>query len=574
MNALAPQFADKSGLWLLRARIFSGLVLFAYITLHFMNHALGLYSYALQEAVGAWFAAIWRSLPMSVLLYGALVVHVLATLARFYTRRSLKLEAREWGQLLSGLLLPIVMATHVMGTRFAHEFYGVNDSYAYVLFATFVASPLNGWLNVLGLTLAWVHGCVGVHFWLRFKRFYSPTWRNIGLALAVLLPTLALAGYLSAAREIAVLAQSGEWLGAFFERLGVTDDAVWVSIGERTEIARWTILVVLALFFAARLWRWASQRQVVRINIDYVDGPSIRLAPGATLLDTSRMFGVPHASVCGGRGRCSTCRVLVLDDNGDNPAPAEAERRLLERVRAPGGVRLACQWTPEDDVRVVRLLPPDASVAQAVTAEPWASGQEKVVTILFADLRDFTQTSENKLPFDVVYLINQFSRATGKAVERHNGRIDKFLGDGLMAIFGIEGEPAKGANEALRAAMAMSEALAELNGRLESDLDQPLRMGLGIHTGPVVLGNMGYGASRGLTAIGDTVNTASRLEAETKAQGCLLCVSQQTLDAAGTTLSENMRHTIAVRGRQAEMTIYAVGDLAAIVEKSTNAPSS
>lgn len=177
---------------------------------------------------------------------------------------------------------------------------------------------------------------------------------------------------------------------------------------------------------------------------------------------------------------------------------------------------------------------------------------------MFADLRDFTKTSEARLPFDVVYLINQFSQVMGQTVERHGGRIDKFLGDGFMALFGLEVDPQRSAAQALAAAGEMLLELEKLNDQLSGDLDTPLRMGIGIHSGPVVLGDMGYGDARRLTAIGDTVNTASRLEAATKENRCTMCISAHTVELAGLHPDIGLSKRVSVRGRTAKVVIFAV----------------
>ena len=148
----------------------------------------------------------------------------------------------------------------------------------------------------------------------------------------------------------------------------------------------------------------------------------------------------------------------------------------------------------------------------------------------------------------------------GKSVEAHNGRIDKFLGDGLMAIFGIDTSAEQAARDALTASANMRKRLENLNARLADDLDKPLRMGLGVHSGSVVIGDMGYGASRGLTAIGDTVNTASRLETETKTYTCAICVSKETTTLADISLPKTASKKISIRGKSNKLDIYALSD--------------
>jgi adenylate cyclase len=148
----------------------------------------------------------------------------------------------------------------------------------------------------------------------------------------------------------------------------------------------------------------------------------------------------------------------------------------------------------------------------------------------------------------------------GRAVERHGGYLDKFLGDGVMALFGIETGPEQGCRAALQAAAAMSEALDHLNRALANDLREPLRAGIGIHVGPVIVGEMGYGRAKSLTAIGDAVNTASRLEALTKEYNCQAIVSEDVAVRAGMDFSSFPSIGVALRGRVRPLGIHIIPD--------------
>jgi adenylate cyclase len=154
----------------------------------------------------------------------------------------------------------------------------------------------------------------------------------------------------------------------------------------------------------------------------------------------------------------------------------------------------------------------------------------------------------------------------GHAVEAAGGRVDKFIGDGVMALFGIESDARAASRAALDAARMMSERLGELNHSLHDELDQPLRIGIGIHVGPTIVGEMGYGSTVAMTAIGDAVNTASRLETLTKTYGCELVVSEETVMRAGLDLSAFPRQEIEIRGKRDMLAIRMVasaGDLSA-----------
>jgi adenylate cyclase len=206
----------------------------------------------------------------------------------------------------------------------------------------------------------------------------------------------------------------------------------------------------------------------------------------------------------------------------------------------------------------MRLLPAGAEAADGFARPGYLQGQEMEIAILFADLRAFTKLAEKKLPYDVVFLLNRYFDCMGTAVTESGGHLDKFIGDGVMALFGIEDGPEAGCRAALAAARQMGLRLEELNRALVHDLDEPLRIGIGIHCGPAIVGMMGYGAATSVTAIGDSVNTASRLETQTKEYSAQLVVSQSTAQRAGVDFSAFERHDILIRGRSEPMTVHVV----------------
>jgi adenylate cyclase len=185
-------------------------------------------------------------------------------------------------------------------------------------------------------------------------------------------------------------------------------------------------------------------------------------------------------------------------------------------------------------------------------------GEEREISILFADLRDFTRFSERKLPYDVVFVLNRYFASMGSAVEEAGGYLDKFIGDGVMALFGVDGGADRGARQSLDAACLMSKRLDELNQALTAELEEPLRIGIGIHAGPAIIGEMGYGQATSLTAVGDAVNTASRLEAMTKEYKAQLVVSDTVADHAGVDLSDFPSHQLEVRGRSETISAHVV----------------
>ena len=233
---------------------------------------------------------------------------------------------------------------------------------------------------------------------------------------------------------------------------------------------------------------------------------------------------------------------------------------MLRRIAAPPNVRLACQARPTADLEVFPLLPPAAGLPDNPLRPGLAQGAEREIAILFADLRGYTRFAEQRLPYDVVFVLNQYFAAMGSAVEGAGGYVDKFIGDGVMALFGLEGDVGRGCREALEAAPAMAVALDRLNSSLAAELRQSLEIGIGIHVGSVIVGELGYGRARTLTAVGDAVNIASRLEALSKEYGSQLIVSEEVAARAGVDLSTHPSFQVEVRGRTRPLSIRVVAD--------------
>jgi adenylate cyclase len=534
------------------------MILFAFILTHFLNHALGLISLAAMEAGRGLFLGLWRGLVGTVVLYVALFTHLGLAFWSIYRRRSLRMPAWEATQLIVGLLIPPLLAIHIIGTRLAHELYGTADTYTYELLVIWVFQPWSGIQQATVLVIAWLHGCIGLHFWLRLRSWYARAL-PYAYAGALLVPVLGLLGFVAGGREVERLATDPAWLEEAGLRIGFPDEA---GLAVLYAIERWFLIGFAALLFgtlAARgMRRWLIRRRA--ITIAYPGGQRVEVQAGTTILEASRAAGIPHASVCGGRGRCSTCRVRISDGLEQLAPAGDQERKVLERVGAPPNVRLACQTRPRGDIAVVPILPPTATARDAQPRPGYLQGHEEEIAVLFADLRAFTQLAEHKLPYDLVFLLNRYFRAMGTAVEASGGQLDKFIGDGVMALFGVGGRPSEGCRRALAAARAMSESLSTLNESLSHDISEPLRIGIGIHAGPAIVGEMGHGRATSITAVGDTVNTASRLEALTKEYGCQLVFSETVAAHAGLDVAQLERHDIAIRGRVEPLAIHVVAD--------------
>jgi adenylate cyclase len=546
-----------------RIRLVSGLVLLSYLTTHFINHALGLISLGAMESGRTWFLIFWRHPVPTAALYGSLVVHLSLAFYSLYRRQHLRMPLWEALQLVLGLTIPLLLAAHLVGTRVAHEWFNVRDSYTLIVLALWLTAE-NSVRQIFLVIVAWTHGCIGLHFWLRLRSWY-PRVVPIFFALAVLLPVLALLGYVQAGREISDrIAGQSDW----FDRVLVAANAPRGRDRELLRLVQDRLLLgfgaTLGLVLLARGVRYGRQRRN-RVRITYPGGVEVAAPRGMTVLEASRFAGIPHASVCGGRGRCSTCRVRIVRPLESLPPPKPAEVRVLERVGAPPNVRLACQLRPTQNLSIVPLLAAAAQPSDGFAQPSYLAGQERNIAVLFADLRSFTGIAEHKLPYDLVFVLNRYFDSVGVAIAGAGGIVDKFIGDGVMALFGIEIGAEQGCRQALAAAGQMVKNVEALSGALAGELDGPLKIGIGIHSGPAVVGRMGYGAATHVTAIGDTVNVASRLQDLTKEYTCQLVISEEVAKLAAVDMSSFPRHELAVRNRRELLTIYVINDVDAVI---------
>jgi adenylate cyclase len=539
-----------------RLRLTSGLVMLAYVTTHLLNQSLGLFSVESMDRVLEVVYDTWSSSIGGIILYSAFTVHYFLALWALWLRRSLKMPLSEAAQLVLGFSIPFFLVDHVLGTRVADTFYGANYGYYQsVLYHYFAESPMRGGLQLSVLVIAWVHAMIGMWFWLRLKPWY-PRWQPLLYAVALLVPTLAILGTLEGGREVIARSADPAWVEAMKRAHRIPNATNMAVIEQMVLWLRRFFVLALVAVLVARILRsyWERRHGVIRLS--YPSGRVFTIVHGVSVLEASRMAGIPHASVCGGRGRCSTCRIKVEGAPDAVPPPSTEETRVLHRVGAGPDVRLACQLRPLGDLRVSPLLPATAQAPDGLRRPGYLLGAEREIAILFGDIRAFTQLSEHKLPYDLVFLLNRYFAEMGHAVEAAGGHIDKFIGDGVMALFGLDSGVEAGCREALAAAKSMSERMEALNHALAHDIPQPLRIGIGIHTGPAIVGEMGYGSAVTVTAVGDCVNTASRMEALTKTYGCELVISEDVATRSGIAFGPLTHHDIEIRGRVGRLVVH------------------
>lgn len=550
-----------------QVRLVCGIILFSYVASHFLNHALGNISVDAMEVGVTYHMAFWQFPPVAIVFYTAALTHMGLGIYALYQRRQFSWRTIEPLQLVLGLSIPALVMAHVIGVRLGQVLYGHQKLYPQELYLFFSSNRI--WTMTVLLIIAWIHGCIGIYFWLRLKPFFVRAAPYL-LAAAVLIPTLALLGVYQGGRSIEVEADDGEWRTHNLTRqLGTTAEAA--TLERITDGLTIGYFGLLGLALAARGVRALRERRRGMIALSYGNGKTVRVPKGFSVLEASLRHNVPHASVCGGRARCSTCRIRIIGDHAALPEPSQREAFVLARVgTADPSIRLACQLRPDSDLSFFQLFMPHTLPGNAHTSVPTRIGQERYLVSLFVDMRGSTQLAEKRLPFDTVFIVNRFLGAVSQAVIENGGQPNQFVGDGMLALFGLSADPHQACRQALKAAAGIATHIDELNELLSHDLRQPIRFGIGIHGGEVIIGDIGYRDHIVFTALGDAVNVAARLQDMTKTLACEAIVSEEVRRTAGLADDALPQQEVAIRGRDEPMAVRVVADargLSALVER-------
>ena len=556
------------GVGVRQVRLTCGLVLFAYLVSHFLNHALGNISMDALSAGVYYHTVFWQFLPVAIVFYTAALVHAGLGIWALYQRRQFRWKAIEPLQLVLGLSIPALIIAHITGVRLGQTLFGHEKLYPQVFYAYWVVWPYKILQMYAVLLIAWIHGCIGLYFWLRMRAFYKRAAPFL-LAAAVLIPTLAMLGLYQGGRSVVADSASAEWRT---ENLGPQQVGTSAEQNVLESIVDYFLIGyfgLIGLVLLARGVRAIAERRGGMINLSYGNGRTVRVPKGLSVLEASLRYNVPHASVCGGRARCSTCRIRVIGDCSALPAPSPREAFVLNRVGASDpSIRLACQLRPETDLSFFQLFMPHTMSANAHASHPHRIGQERYLVSLFVDMRGSTRLAENQLPFDTVFIVNRFLGAVSQAVIECGGQPNQFVGDGMLALFGLAANPRTASRQALRAAAIIAANIDELNQFLSHDLREPIRFGIGIHGGEVIIGDIGYRDHMVFTALGDAVNVAARLQDMTKSLACEAIVSEEVRITAGLAADALPQQQVTIRGRSEPMMVRAVVDaktLAALV---------
>jgi class 3 adenylate cyclase/hemoglobin-like flavoprotein len=283
---------------------------------------------------------------------------------------------------------------------------------------------------------------------------------------------------------------------------------------------------------------------------------------GKTLLDAALQNHIAHYCVCGGHARCTTCRVYILKGK-ENLAPrTEAETKIAVDKNWSDNIRLACQTKVLGDVTVKPLVIDDIDMDLARKEGHLSKAPtEQSLVVMFCDIENYTGFSATHLhnPYDVIHLLNKYYKEIGEPIFSNRGYIDKYMGDGFMALFGSQDTyPTTNCLNAVRASLRMLARLQELNKYFSKQFCHEFNIRIGLHYGPLILGELGYPSNKQITVIGDTVNVASRIESANKEFGTRILASQAFLNPIADHLKIGQTVNTQLRGQTHCHTLYEI----------------
>jgi len=292
------------------------------------------------------------------------------------------------------------------------------------------------------------------------------------------------------------------------------------------------------------------------------DNKTICASPDSTILEATLKAKINHVHVCGGNARCTTCRVYIMDGLSNCRPRNEKEKHLVEKLEFPQNIRLACQTKIDGNITIRRPVVDDLDIEiilkQIVDAPGTKLGQEKDLAILFTDIENYTQFAEAFPAYDVVHVLNRYYQTMNEIIVKHKGVISDVAGDGILALFGAIENSISPVLDAINAVRAMNAALIQFNGYLNQMYNRSFGIRAGINYGKVIVGNFDTGMMSKISAIGDVVNMASRIETANKDFGTKLLISQSANKEIQGVVETNKVHRTRLKGKSGEYFLYEV----------------
>jgi adenylate cyclase len=300
--------------------------------------------------------------------------------------------------------------------------------------------------------------------------------------------------------------------------------------------------------------------------VEFNGDGSVEIDPEQSLLDAALTAGIQHVHVCGGIAECSTCRVLVLEGAERLSAPNEREKRLNDLMHFPRNVRLACQTTVlGDQVKLKRIIRDESDInlyaGEDSTLASHQIGEQLEMVLFFFDIRDFTVFTETHLAFDVIHIIRKLFSIFQKIIEDNGGRIIETMGDGFYAVFGCGSGRQGSVLGAVQSGLMILKEVDTLNETyFKPYFEEIIQVGMGVHIGKVISGEIRVGSIDRRFAMGLPVNIAARLQNATKELNNSFIVSAEAYDHLPEQLQTHTSTYVRLKGIANEVKVFLVGE--------------
>ena len=292
------------------------------------------------------------------------------------------------------------------------------------------------------------------------------------------------------------------------------------------------------------------------------DNKTIYASPDSTILEAMLAANINHTHVCGGNARCSTCRIYIMDGLSNCRPRNEKERRLVENLGFPQNIRLACQTRINGNITIRRAVVDDLDIEiilkQLGDTSGTKLGQEKELAVLFTDIVNYTEFAEALPAYDVVHVLNRYYQTMNGIIVQHKGIISDVAGDGILALFGAIEDSKNPVLDAINAVRAMNAALTKFNEYLNQMYDRSFGIRAGINFGKVIVGNFNTGMMSKISAIGDAVNLASRIETANKDFSTKLLLSKWAYEEINGVVEAHGKYHATLKGKSGEYILYEV----------------
>jgi adenylate cyclase len=504
-------------------RLASGLVMLAYLATHLTNHAIGLVSLDAAEDGLVASAQFWSSREGTILLYSAFAVHFLLAFWAIYDRRTFRLPPLELLRIALGLWLPVLLMGHFTATRLEFEVVGSSPTYGRIVAELWASN--SEWRQIGLLAPGWLHGCLGLHFAFRHRRWWQHM-QFVLFAVALLLPVLSALGFLTMARDIT--RRSAAQTTEIAEPVSAEALATRAAMKRWLDGLLWGYVGLIGVTFTARAARITIERHRRGLVTITYPNRKVQVPRGWSVLEASRAFHLAHASSCGGRARCSTCRVRVSSGAEACPEPGPDERATLQRIAADSDVRLACQLRPKGDIAVTPLVLSERPIYRA---QPAAIENERDAVLLFCDFSNSKVLARDHMAHDVLFAFKRYAESACHAIRRAGGTICSVEHDSIFALFGLSGDLDRACRSALSATTEIERSLRAINDRLGQEWGCRAEIAVSIHAGRVALSKIGQTAEL-ILAAGDAVEVAAEIRKTAMARGKLYAVSDKVFAAA------------------------------------------